>query len=85
MIVTQPNVMLDGKFQAYYEKNVNRKINVLSSVYVEECLTSRSIPEKSDFQVIYNHCFLRNRIFLMKISTGSRKYNVGDHTFLCLP
>ena len=69
MIVTQPNVMLDAKFQAYYEKNVNRKFHVLSSVYVEECLTSASMPEKLDFQVIYNSC-LHMKAYILDITCG---------------
>ena len=53
LIVTEPQVMLDAKFQEYYEKNINRKIHVVSSVYIEECLTSSFTPRKSDFQVNY--------------------------------
>ena len=54
MVVTEPQMVLDPKFQLYYEKHVNRKVQVVSSVYVEECLTSAYIPEKTAFQVYLN-------------------------------
>ena len=53
LIVTEPTIMLDPKFQEFYHKDVieNRNLDVVSSVYVEECLTSSWKPSKSSFEV----------------------------------
>ena len=62
LIVTEPTIMLDSKFQEFYNKNVTRNDNlaVVSSVYVEECLTSACKPDKSSFEVKSLSCSFRN-------------------------
>ena len=54
LIVTEPTIMLDIKFQQFYHKHVSgsETLDVVSTVYVEECLTSACKPDKSHFEVI---------------------------------
>ena len=54
LIVTEPTIMLDLKFQQFYHKHVSgsETLAVVSTVYVEECLTSACKPDKSYFEVI---------------------------------
>ena len=51
--------MLDRKFQDYYANNANnnRKVSIVSGVYIEECLTSASPARKSDFQVTTEYVY----------------------------
>ena len=55
LIVTEPTIMLDSKFQQFYHKHVSgsETLDVVSTVYVEECLTSACKPDKSNFEVTF--------------------------------
>ena len=61
--------MFDTKFQDYYANNAkdNRKVSIVSGVYIEECLTSASLPQKSDFQVTATLAAIGGKNSLCKI------------------